>query len=84
MATHSSILARENPMDKGAWRATVYRVARLRHDNTYTLDLSCLMPPIVTSYVLYHKELPPENQAQLQTGREGPLLVGKDDNALWP
>ena len=45
MATHSSILARENPMDKGAWRATVYRVARLRHDNTYTLDLSCLMPP---------------------------------------
>ena len=45
MATHSSILARKNPMDKGAWRATVYRVARLRHENTYTLDLSYLMPP---------------------------------------
>ena len=27
MATHSSILAMENSMDKGAWRATVHRVA---------------------------------------------------------
>ena len=26
MATHSSILARRNPMDRGAWRATVHRV----------------------------------------------------------
>ena len=71
-------------MDKGAWQATVYRVTRLRHDNTYTLDLSYLMPPIITSYVLYYKELPPENKAQLQSDREDPLLLGKDDNALWP
>ena len=29
MATHSSILAWEiNPMDRGAWRATVHRVAK--------------------------------------------------------
>ena len=28
MATHSCL---ENPMDRGAWRATVYRVARVRH-----------------------------------------------------
>ena len=84
MATHSSILAWKNPMDKGAWQATVYRVTRLRHDNTYTLDLSYLMPPIITSYVLYYKELPPENKAQLQSDREDPLLLGKDDNALWP
>ena len=27
MATHSCILAWENPMDRGAWRATVHGVA---------------------------------------------------------
>ena len=32
MATHSSILALKNPMDSGAWRATVHRVARVGHD----------------------------------------------------
>ena len=31
MATHSSILAWEdNPMDRGAWRATVHEVAKVR------------------------------------------------------
>ena len=28
MATHSSILAWRIPMDKGAWRVTVHRVAK--------------------------------------------------------
>ena len=28
MATHSSILAQKNPMDRGAWRATVHGVAK--------------------------------------------------------
>ena len=28
MATHSSILAWRNPMDKGVWRATVHSVAK--------------------------------------------------------
>ena len=28
MATHSSILARRIPMDRGAWRATVHEVAK--------------------------------------------------------
>ena len=28
MATHSSILAWRNPMDRGTWRATVHRVAK--------------------------------------------------------
>ena len=28
MATHSSILAGRIPMDRGAWRATVYRVTQ--------------------------------------------------------
>ena len=28
MATHSSILAGENPMDRGAWQATVHGVAK--------------------------------------------------------
>ena len=30
MATHSSVLAWDNPVDGGAWRATVHRVARSR------------------------------------------------------
>ena len=32
MATYSSILAWENPMDRGAWRAAVHGVARVGHD----------------------------------------------------
>ena len=28
MATHSSILAWENPMDRGVWQATVHGVAK--------------------------------------------------------
>ena len=40
MATHSSILARRVPMDKGVWRAVVHGVAESRHDwvtkNTHT------------------------------------------------
>ena len=37
MATHSSILTwripwTENPMDRGAWQATVHEVARVGHD----------------------------------------------------
>ena len=28
MATHSSILAWRNPMDRGAWRAAVHRVTK--------------------------------------------------------
>ena len=28
MATHSSVLAWENPMDGGAWRATVHRLTK--------------------------------------------------------
>ena len=34
MATHSKILAWElgNPMDRGAWRATVHEVAKVGHD----------------------------------------------------
>ena len=32
MATHSSILAWKNPMDRGDWQATVHRVARIRHN----------------------------------------------------
>ena len=32
MATHSSISCLENPMDRGAWQATVYGVTRVRHN----------------------------------------------------
>ena len=43
MATHSSILCLENPMDRGAWRATVYGVTKSQtqlrdfHSLTYAL-----------------------------------------------
>ena len=30
MATHSNILAWRNPMDRGAWQATVHEVAKNR------------------------------------------------------
>ena len=32
MTTYSSILVWKNPMDGGAWRATVHGVTRVRHD----------------------------------------------------
>ena len=32
MATHSSVFAFKNPMDRGAWWATVHGVLRVRHD----------------------------------------------------
>ena len=32
MATHSSIPARGNPMDKGAQQATVHGITKVRHD----------------------------------------------------
>ena len=32
MATHSSILVLENPVDRGAWQAIALRVSRVRHD----------------------------------------------------
>ena len=32
MATHSSISCLENPMDRGAWKATVQGSQRVRHD----------------------------------------------------
>ena len=32
MATHSSILAWKNPVDRGAWQATVHGVARVGHN----------------------------------------------------
>ena len=28
LATHSSVLARKNPMDRGAWQATVHSIAK--------------------------------------------------------
>ena len=32
MGTHSSPLACKNPVDRGAWRATVQRVSKRGHD----------------------------------------------------
>ena len=50
MATHSSILARGNPTDRGAWRATVHGVTRVRHDweteQTYWIPQRGHTPPL--------------------------------------
>ena len=32
VAIHSYILSMENPIDRGAWQATVHGTARVRHD----------------------------------------------------
>jgi len=32
METNSRILAETNPMDRGAWKATIHRVTRVRHN----------------------------------------------------
>ena len=41
MATHSSVLAWENPTDRGAWWATVHGVIRVGHD----LETELPLPP---------------------------------------
>jgi len=33
IATHSSILLWKNPMDRGAWKTTMYGVTRVGHDS---------------------------------------------------
>ena len=44
-AAHSSVLAWKNPMDRGAWQATVHGVARVRH------NLAAKPPP----HIVYKK-----------------------------
>ena len=40
MTTHSSVLAWKNPIDRGAWRATVHGVTKSRHNwATFTFNL---------------------------------------------
>ena len=51
VATHSSILAWKNPMDRGVWWATVHGVAELdatELTHTYTTD----QVPVWPSYIL--------------------------------
>ena len=45
MATHSSILAMENPMDRGAWQTTVLGVAK-ESDMTKQLNNNILIPKV--------------------------------------
>ena len=46
MATHSSILAWENPMDRGAWWATVYGVTKSRTWLSTHINTPCSFCPI--------------------------------------
>ena len=54
MATHSSVLALENPMDSGAWRAMELGLPHSPSTGTLTLsDRSCLSPLLLSlSYLL--------------------------------
>ena len=49
MATHRSILALENPTDRGAWRATVHGIAK---GSDTTQWLSKVLDTIITSAVI--------------------------------
>ena len=49
MATHSSILAKDNPMDRGDWRAIVHGVAkrwirlkRIEHVQAHKIKISAI------------------------------------------
>ena len=55
MATHSSISCLENPMDRGAWQATVYGVTRVGHDLATKLLLLLLFTEFIC--LLVHKLL---------------------------
>ena len=46
MAIHSSILAWKNPMDGGAWRATVHGVAELDTTERPALSLTLIGPQV--------------------------------------
>ena len=50
MATHSSFLALENPMDRGARLATVLGVTRVRHDCVTNFP-PLFLPPLHTASV---------------------------------
>ena len=43
MATHSSIFACEIPMDRGAWQATVHRVAKRSQTQLKLLSMHALL-----------------------------------------
>ena len=49
VTTHSSILAWENPMDRGAWQATVYQAAKSRTG----LTTQTHMPYYMTNTTLF-------------------------------
>ena len=55
MENHSSILAWKNPMDRGAWQATVHGVAKSRtrlSDFTFTFFLKMLVFKVTHKYGL--------------------------------
>ena len=54
MATHSSILAWKNPMDGGAWKATVHGVAKSQTQlSDFTFFLPQCFSPWTTLQILF-------------------------------
>ena len=57
MATHSSVPCLENPMDRGAWRATVHGVTKTGTQlsmHTPSLFSGCLLPWVWHPYIIIY------------------------------
>ena len=80
-ATHSSIYAWKNPMDRGAWRATVPGVAKSqtrlnRLSTAHTeMEKKTESPEETMPHLLYSSVLPtPEPWKQAQARTQGPVF----------
>ena len=66
MATHSSILAWRIPMDRGAWRATVHRVAKsqtqLSDSAQHTQHLAAVMKLLLHAMPCMWGEIPKDHK----------------------
>ena len=83
IATHSSILARRIPMDRGAWRATVHGVAKSQ------TRLTKHMPPIAVEQKFSagkHRSFPGKCPAQLRKCRPGvnTCIESRETSAVCP
>ena len=57
MATHLSILALGNPMDRGAWWATVHGVTRVGHDLATEQQVETAQDRVGKCYLCKHRTL---------------------------
>ena len=81
MATHSSILAWRIPMDRGAWWATLYRVAK---SQTHLKQLTVHAPTSNKSVIQFLTGTPPTgNNDQFLGGRPPARDSGDTWGQIW-